>query len=136
MKRIFHIKEDISNFFLQDSEGRIVILPKILPEELSVFLYVRPNETSDNQNKINNNNQINNNDSSDHADNSDKWIFKCTKGTEEQLINGVRYCHPSKPLPKSLEIHPCVKSSIEFSKGKHFCVIKLDSHGCGIVGLG
>ena len=42
MKRIFKIKEDIQDFFLQDSEGRIVILPKHLPDELSLFLYVRP----------------------------------------------------------------------------------------------
>ena len=41
MKRIFKIKEDIQDFFLQDSEGRIVILPKHLPNELSLFLYVR-----------------------------------------------------------------------------------------------
>ena len=40
MKRIFFIKEDISNYFLQDSEGRVVILPKILPEELSVFCFL------------------------------------------------------------------------------------------------
>ena len=42
MKRIFRIKENIEDFFLQDSEGRIVILPKHLPNELSLFLYVRP----------------------------------------------------------------------------------------------
>ena len=44
MKRIFRIKEDIYDFFLQDSEGRVLIMPKIMPEELSVYLYVRSND--------------------------------------------------------------------------------------------
>lgn len=192
MKRIFHIKEDISDFFLQDSEGRIVILPKCLPDELCVYLYVRTsyeNSNDDKNNKANlsikqpndlttskrtNNNLMplsNQNDQQQQLpspidltpskrDSDDlmplsnqndlqqqsilkttniqtecacKWVFKCVPGTEAQLVGGTRYCYINSPDEHKIA---GVVSSIEFTKNKHFCIIKVDSHGCGRIGLG
>lgn len=120
LKRIFRIPEDISDFFFQDSEGRIVVLPQKFPEELSLFLYVRSGAQD-----LSNISQT--------QENQLKWKFVCTPGTEEQLTDGIHYHPINNPDPKLL---PTVISSIFFSQGKHFTVIKVDSHGCGWIGLG
>lgn len=117
MKRIFRIEENIDQFFLQDSEGRIVILPKKLPNNLSVFLYVR---------------QSTNIPSIKPTIKSPKWKFICTKGTEKQLVDGTHYYYINSPDTS----YPTVISSINFSEGKHFSIIKIDSHGCGWIGFG
>lgn len=125
LKRVFRINENLDNFFFQDSEGRIVILPKILPKELSLFLYVRQDIDSSSF-------QAQTAPSNQQAPDL-KWKFICTKGTEQQLINGIRYYPTNNPTEGQ---YPSIISSINFSQGKHFTVIKLDSHGCGWVGLG
>ena len=42
VKKVFHIESDISKIFLQDSEGNLLLLPKIIPEGLNVHLYIEP----------------------------------------------------------------------------------------------
>ena len=42
IKRVFHIESDISKIFLQDDEGNLLLLPKIIPEGLNVHLYIEP----------------------------------------------------------------------------------------------
>ena len=42
VKKVFHLKADISKIFLQDSEGNFLLLPKIIPDGLNVHLYIEP----------------------------------------------------------------------------------------------
>lgn len=119
LKRVFRIQESIDQFFFQDSEGRIVVLPKKIPNELSLFLYVRQENSESNMQTT--------------EKPTLKWRFICTQGTENQLVDGIRYSPINSPNEK---YHPSIISSVSFSQGKHFTVIKLDSHGCGWVGLG
>lgn len=122
MKRIFHIEEDLSDFFFQDSEGRIVILPKKLPKELSLFLYVRQNMVQTVPAPTLPPKQ------------SYKWTLKCTEGTENQLEDGIHYHYINSP---DMNKPPYVISSIAFSEGKHYTVIKVDSaHRCSMLGFG
>ena len=113
LKKIFRIPEDLKNFFFQDSEGRIVIFPKKLPNELSLFLFVR----SDSNLGSNSNNPqpINPNI---------KWTFTCMKGTEEQLQNGTHYALVKEPSPGP---NPTLVSSIRFSQGRYYFILKVDT---------
>lgn len=119
MKRIFRIKEEIDQFFFQDSEGRILILPQDIPTELSLFLYVRDDFNKD--------------DTIPQPSSSLKWKFICSKGIESQLKNDI-HLYPFNSPDKNT--YPSVISSINFSQGKHFTIIKVDSHGCGCLGIG
>ena len=104
LKKIFRIPEDLKNFFFQDSEGRIVIFPKKLPNELSLFLFVR----SDSNLGSNSNNH-------QPIKPNIKWTFTCMKGTEEQLQNGTHYA-----LVKEPSIDPLTKLvgiAIDFISG-------------------
>lgn len=121
LKRVFRIQEDITDFFFQDSEGRIVVLPKTIPNELPLYLYVRSSSNN------------NNNNSQPSPQSSFKWKFICTRGTERQLVDGVRYSPINSPDDG---LNPSIISSINFSQGKHYTVIKVDSHGCGWTGFG
>jgi len=124
VKQIFKINEPLEQIFFQDEDGDILALDEQTPSGISVYIYVEPDaipKNPSNEIKIPTTTSTNllkfhwilENDIEQHGDMNlnpikNKYIYKTVDGDK---------------------IHPGVRSSCSFEKGKYFFVLRKSSLG-------
>ena len=128
LKERFFIEESIDQIFFQDEEEDIIILNSNIPDNLSVQLFIQRDLIPKNPSKvlkIATNSKDNNNILKFH------WVLENEERHlkfKDAIIN--KYTYKNTKID---EMHPSARSSVTFTTGVHFCVIRVgtfDSYEC------
>lgn len=117
VKTIFKIKEDLEQIFFQDEDGDIIILNDQIPSGLSVYVFVDLDAIPKNPKtelivKNNNENLI-----------KFHWIKENTMANPNNSLKVIvdNYLYTTV---NDNDVHPPVRSSCTFEKGRHFFVLR------------
>jgi hypothetical protein len=129
LKSYFLIEESIDSIFFTDEDEDILILNSNIPDNLSVNLFIQKDLIPKNPStalKISNN--INSNNKSQKPLLKFHWVIENDKKKEKFFD-----CIVDKYIYKNInddEVHPSVRSSVSFTVGTYFFVIRVGSFDC------
>ena len=124
LKKYFSIEESIDQIFFQDNDDDILILNSNIPNNISVNLFVRKDFIPKNPTKILN---ISNNIKNEQSLLKFHWVLE-----NEEKNEKFKGCIKNKYIYVNIsgDIHPSVNSSISFTKGMHFFIIRVGTFQC------
>ena len=128
LKDRFFIEEEIDQIFFQDKDGDILILNSNIPNNITVYLYIQKDLIPKNPSKTL---KISNNIKLEKPLLKFHWILENedkNRKYEDAIVN--KYIYKNT---KYDECHPSARSSVTFTTGVHFFVIRVgtfDSYEC------
>ena len=124
LKDRFFIEEEIDQIFFQDKDGDILILNSNIPDNITVYLYIQKDLIPKNPSKTL---KISNNIKLDKSLLKFHWILENedkNRKYKDAIVN--KYIYKNT---KYNETHPSARSSVTFTTGIHFFVIRVGSFG-------
>ena len=124
LKIYFSIEESIEQIFFQDNEDDILILNSNIPNNISVNLFVRKDFIPKNLVTVN----ISNNIKNEKSLLKFHWVLE-----NEEKNEKFKRCIKNKYIYVNIsgdDVHPSVNSSISFTKGMHFFIIRVGTFQC------
>ncbi|OHT00602.1 hypothetical protein TRFO_32719 [Tritrichomonas foetus] len=118
--RIFQIEADIKDVFFQDEDGDILILPSIIPDNLSVYVYIRPTYKDHSGN--------------DTIENNNKNKTQKEEAKDSSLLPGFKWDKTNRYLLK--ENFDLSLSSRTYTQGKLYCKFLIKTMGSPYQAIG
>ena len=123
LKYYFSIEESIDQIFFQDNDDDILIINSNIPNNISVKLFVRKDFIPKNLTTV----SISNNIKNEKPLLKFHWVLENEEKNEQ-----FKRCIKNKYIYVNIsgDIHPSVNSSISFTKGMHFFIIRVGTFQC------
>ena len=118
VKQVFKINEPLEQIYFQDEDGDILALDEQAPSGISIYIYVEPDAIPKNPSK-----ELK---ISEKSENLLKFNWLIENGIEQyglQNLNVIQDKYTYKTVNGN-DIHPGVRSSCSFEKGKYFFVLR------------
>ena len=118
VKQVFKINEPLEQIYFQDEDGDILALDEQTPSGISIYIYVEPDAIPKNPSK-----ELK---ISEKSENLLKFHWLIENGIEQyglQNLNVIKDKYTYKTVNGN-DIHPGVRSSCSFEKGKYFFVLR------------